>query len=50
MFQSMYDLAMAREEALWSTHDAQDRAFYIAMIEALTVNAREMLEREEAGA
>lgn len=47
-FQSMYDLAIRREEALWTGHDADDRAFYIATIEALTVNARDMLEKEEA--
>ncbi|MBT2188194.1 MarR family transcriptional regulator [Sphingobium sp. H33] len=47
-FQSLYDLAMRREDALWSGHDAAGRAFYIATIDRLTVNARDMLEKEEA--
>jgi DNA-binding MarR family transcriptional regulator len=48
-YQSMYDLAVKREQALWSDHDAGDRAFYIETIGMLTANARDMLEKAEAG-
>ncbi len=48
VFQSMYDLAVRREETLWSGHDAQERAFYIETLDTLTANAHEMLEKEEA--
>jgi DNA-binding MarR family transcriptional regulator len=48
MFQSMYDLAIRREDALWSGHGAEDRAFYITVLEQLIANAKGMLEREQA--
>jgi DNA-binding MarR family transcriptional regulator len=49
-YQSMYDLALRRDETLWTGHEAADRAFYVDMLEALTVNARDMLEKAEAAA
>jgi DNA-binding MarR family transcriptional regulator len=49
-FESMYDLALRREEALFSDFDADDRAFYTTLIGTLTDNARDMLEKAEAAA
>jgi DNA-binding MarR family transcriptional regulator len=49
-FESMYDLAMRREETLWSDFDADDRTFYTTVIGTLIDNARDMLEKAEAAA
>jgi hypothetical protein len=44
----MDELAMKREAEHWSAQSADNRAFYIAMLEKLTDNAQAMLERAEA--
>ncbi len=48
MFRSMDELAMKREAEHWSAQSADNRAFYIAMLEKLTDNAQAMVEREAA--
>jgi DNA-binding MarR family transcriptional regulator len=48
--QSMYDLAIRREEALWADFGADERAFYRSVLETLTANAADMLEKAEAAA
>jgi DNA-binding MarR family transcriptional regulator len=48
-FLSLYELASRRDDDLWATHDGNDRAFYVEMLEKLAANAREMLAKEEAG-
>lgn len=49
-YESMRVLALKRDDALWAGHEPDDRAFYVEMLERLTVNAREMLEKAEASA
>jgi len=49
-YESMHDLALRREETLWEGQVDDARAFYVEMLEKLTANAGDMLEKAEAAA
>ncbi len=48
MFQSMYDLAMRRDDSLWAGHTDEDRSFYATICDNLARNAQAMMETEKA--
>lgn len=48
MFEKMYQLAACREQRLWSGQEPGERMFFISIIDALTENARQMIEDGKA--